>query len=186
MMGARYTVLLGFVAMLGAAGWAQPQDNLGAVADFESRVKAYVTLRDSVEKGAAELDETASPEEIIAAETALAARIRAARADAKRGDLFTLAMQAHVRRLLKPEMRGVRGSNTRGVIKDEGPGPKAFSFTVNSAYPKNQPQGTMPANILKLLPPLPEGLEYRFVDTALVIRDTRANLIVDYMPDAMS
>jgi hypothetical protein len=44
----------------------------------------------------------------------------------------------------------------------------------------------MPANILKLLPPLPEGLEYRFVDTALVIRDTRANLIVDYMPDAMS
>jgi hypothetical protein len=186
MTGAHYIVLLGFVAMLGATGRAQSRDNLGAVSDFESRLKAYVTLRDTVEKGAAELDETASPEEIVAAETALAARIRAARADARRGDLFTSAMQAHVRRLLEPEMRGVRGSNTRGIIKDEGPGPKAFSLTVNGAYPKNQPQGTMPANILELLPPLPAGLEYRFVDTALVIRDTRANLIVDYMPDAMS
>jgi hypothetical protein len=83
-------------------------------------------------------------------------------------------------------MRGLRGRNTRGIIQDEGPGPKAFSFTVNGAYPKNQPHGTVPANILKILPTLPEGLEYRFIDTTLIVRDTRANLIVDYMPNAMS
>ena len=184
---ARCTAILGLLPMLAVVGLAQhPQDDMSTVADFEGRIKAYVALRDTMEKGAADLSETPSPEEIVAAETALAARIRAARTDAKPGDLFTSAMQARVRRLLKPEMRGLRGRNTRGIIQDEGPGPKAFSLTVNRAYPKNQPHGTVPANILALLPPLPEGLEYRFVDTALIIRDTRANLIVDYMPDAMS
>jgi hypothetical protein len=182
----RYTVLLGLVAMFSVVGQAQQrQDDMSAVADFASRIKAYVTLRDSLEKGAAELSETASPEEIAAAEAALAARIRAARPDAKRGDLFTSDTQAHIRRLLKPEMQGLRGRNTRGIIQDEGPGPGAFPFTVNGPYPKNQPHGTVPANLLELLPPLPEGLEYRFVDRALLIRDTRANLIVDYMPNAI-
>jgi hypothetical protein len=173
--------------MLSVLGHAQqPQDDVSPVADFESRIRAYVTLRDSIEKGAAELSETASADKIAAAEATLAAQIRAARANAKRGDLFTSNMEAHIRRLLKPEMQGLRGRNTRGIIQHEGPGPKAFSFTVNGAYPKNQPHGTVPANILKILPTLPEGLEYRFIDTTLIVRDTRANLIVDYMPNAMS
>lgn len=182
----RDTVLLALVVMLSVLAHArQPQDDGRTVADFENRIKAYVTLRDGIEKGIAELSETDSPEEITAAEAALAAGIRAARTDARRGDLFTAEIQAHVRRLLKPEMQGLRGRNTRGIIQDEGPGPKAFSFTVNGSYPKNQPHGTVPANILKLLPPLPEGIEYRFIDTTLIVRDTRANLIVDYMPNAM-
>ena len=82
-------------------------------------------------------------------------------------------------------MKGVRGQNTRGIIHDEGPGPGAFSFKVNHAYPKEQPLGPVPANILKTLPPLPENLEYRFVDNHLTLGDTRANLIVDYMPNAI-
>lgn len=50
------------------------------------------------------------------------------------------------------EMRGVRGQNTRGIIRDEGPGPGAFSFTVNDTYPKEQPLGSVPANILGTFP----------------------------------
>ena len=180
-------VLLWLVAIVSVAGYAQPpQDDAPAVAEFERRIAAYVTLRDGIEKGAAELNETAAPEEIVAAELALAERIRAARADARRGDLFTAEVQAHVHRVLKPEMRGLRGRNTRGVIRDEGPAPEAVAVAVNATYPKDQPHGTVPANLLELLPRLPEGLEYRFIDTALVVRDTRANLIVDYMPDALS
>lgn len=166
-----------------AAAQAPPDGQ--AVADFDRRVKAYAALHDELEKGAAKLDETAKPEDLVAAELALAAKIQGARATAKRGDIFTPAIQARFRQLLNPEMKGVRGQNTRGIIRDEGPGPGAFSFKVNDAYPKEQPLGSVPANILQTLPPLPENLEYRFVDKHLILRDTRANLIVDYMPNAI-
>ena len=156
-----------------------------AAADFDRRVKAYAALRDELAKGAAELGETTEPGEIVEAERALAARIRAARAGAQRGDIFTPVIQARFRRLLNPEMRGVAGQNTRGIIRDEGPGPDAFAFRVNGAYPKNQPLGSVPTNILQALPPLPENIEYRFIDTHLILRDRRANLIVDYMPNAI-
>lgn len=156
-----------------------------AVADFDRRVKAYAAIRDELEKGAAELGETAEPSEIVAAEQALAARIRAARAGAHRGDIFTTAIQTRFRQLLNPEMRGVAGQNTRGIIRDEGPGPDAFAFKVNGSYPKDQPLGSVPTNILQALPPLPGNIEYRFIDKHLILRDRRANLIVDYMPNAI-
>jgi hypothetical protein len=36
-----------------------------------------------------------------------------------------------------------------------------------------------------ILPPLPNGLEYRIVDTHLVLIDTDADIAVDYMLDVM-
>lgn len=155
------------------------------LADFEKRVTAYAALRDQLNKGAAELDETLEPVEIVAAEQALAARIRAARARASQGDLFTPAIQEAFRRLLRPLMKGVRGLNTRGAVWDEGPGPGAFRLKVNTSYPENQPLGSVPPNILEALPALPDGIEYRFVYRSLVLRDARANLIIDYMPAAI-
>ena len=156
-----------------------------AIADFDRRVKAYAAIRDELETGAGKLDETATPENIVAAEQALGARMRAVRATAKRGDIFTAAIQARFRRILNPEMRGIAGQNTRGIIRDEGPGPDAFAFKVNGTYPKDQPLGSVPTNILQALPPLPENIEYRFIDKHLILRDTRANLVIDYMPNAI-
>jgi hypothetical protein len=43
----------------------------------------------------------------------------------------------------------------------------------------------MPGNVLTALPPLPEGLEYRFVSRNLLLLDVQANLIVDFMPAAI-
>jgi len=156
-----------------------------AAVEFDRRVKEYVALRDRLDTGAARLEVTASPEEIAAAQKALAARLRAARAEARHKDVFTPAVEAHFRQLLNPEMEGVRGQNTRGVIQDEGPGPDAFVFEVNGEYPKQQPLGSVPGNVLRALPPLPDGIEYRFVDRHLILRDTRANLIVDYIRNAI-
>jgi hypothetical protein len=157
----------------------------GAAADFQKRVEAYIELRDKLNAGAAKLDETAKPEEIAAAETALAARIQAARSGAKPGDIFTPAVQSRFRQLLNPEMKGTRGQNTRGIIFDEAPGPGAVALKVNVPYPEGQPLGTVPPNILQSLPPLPDGIEYRFVYRHLVLRDARANLIIDFMPAAI-
>jgi hypothetical protein len=170
-MAAAVLVLLG--SPVRAQEHATDQD-APALADFEARVKKYAALRDELNKGAAKQRETEHPEKIAAAQAALAAKIRARRAAAKPGDIFTPLIQERIRRLLAPEMKGVDGKNTRGSIWDEGPGPGAFKLEV-----------TMPPNVLKALPPLPEGLEYRFVYRHLVIRDQQPNLIVDFMPAAI-
>src|SRR5688572_16662265 len=59
------------------------------VADFNARVKKYLDIHKAAAKGDAKLKQTEHPEEITAAQEALAAKIRAARADAKPGDIFT-------------------------------------------------------------------------------------------------
>ena len=43
----------------------------------------------------------------------------------------------------------------------------------------------MPVNVLKILPPLPRGLEYRIVDTHLILLDVDANIVVDYVLNVM-
>jgi hypothetical protein len=153
--------------------------------EFDQRVKVYTDLRASVNKGAAKGNETSKPGEIAAARKTLNAKLVAGRATAKPGDIFTPAVQAHIRAILRPEMKGVKGQNARGSIWDEGPGPEAFKVTVNAEYPKEYPLGSMPPAILAALPQLPEGLEYRFVYRHLLIRDAQANLIVDFMPAAL-
>jgi hypothetical protein len=154
------------------------------LADFDQRIKSYAELRDSVDGGAARLKETAKPEELATAEKTLAANLVAARATAKHGDIFTPEIQQRFRYLLNPELKGQRGRNTRGIVMDENPG--AFRFKVNQPYPKDEPLGTVPPNILASLPPLPEQIEYRFVDKHLILRDVKANLIIDYIPNAIS
>jgi hypothetical protein len=155
-----------------------------ALADFDRRIKAYAALRDEMEKGNAQLAETKSPSDIAAAEKALALKMQSARKTAKRGDIFTPEIEQRFRALLNPELKGTQGRNTRGIIFDEAP--TRFAFKVNSAYPKEEPLGTVPPNILQTLPPLPEGIEYRFISTHLILRDSRANLIIDFIPGAIA
>jgi hypothetical protein len=44
----------------------------------------------------------------------------------------------------------------------------------------------MPPQLLQLLPPLPAGLEYRFIDCDLILWDPHANLIVDFLPNTLA
>ena len=45
------------------------------------------------------------------------------------------------------------------------------------------PLQSTPPSLLLNLPVLPKGIEYRVVDHALLLRDTEANIVVDYIPD---
>jgi hypothetical protein len=153
------------------------------LADFNRRISAYVDLRDRMSQGIRPLADSAKPAEIAEAERRLAERVRSARVRAKHGDVFTTAIQMEFRRLLRSELRGLRGKNTRGVIMDENP--RRLALRVNGTYPKTQPLSTVPPNVLDRLPPLPRDLEYRFVRTHLILRDARTNLIVDYVRNAI-
>ena len=43
----------------------------------------------------------------------------------------------------------------------------------------------MPPNVLAALPRLPDDIEYRFMGRDLILLDTRANVIIDRVPDAL-
>jgi hypothetical protein len=56
---------------------------------------------------------------------------------------------------------------------------------VNEVYPDNQPRTTMSPTLVNRLPVLPQVLAYRIIGHALVLQDTKTNLIVDFMPKAL-
>jgi hypothetical protein len=57
---------------------------------------------------------------------------------------------------------------------------------VNASYPDGGALTTMPPNLLQVFPRLPSGLEYRFIDRDLILWDSHANLIIDFIPHALS
>ena len=167
---------------------APPQSNADArlLKDFKDRIDAYMKLHDRQEKGDAKPKETSKPEEIKASQDALAAKIQAARNDAKPGDIFTPEIRQLFRRLMYPEMKGPIAAETKKTTRDEeGLPSKAQILKVNSRYPATAPLPTVPPNLLVRLPQLPEELEYRIVNRDLILRDVNANLIVDFIPSAI-
>ena len=60
-----------------------------------------------------------------------------------------------------------------------------FRPVVNQTYPSNWPLQTFPATLLAELPKLPPELEYRFVSDGLILRDTKANIVVDFILDVI-
>jgi hypothetical protein len=151
--------------------------------DFQARIDQYRELHKKAEKGPAKMKETKDPAEIQNAQDELAARIRAARADAKPGDIFTPEIRQLFRRLMYPETKGAAGRETKQAMKDDAPA--SVPLKVNAKYPEGVPLPTVPPNVLAALPKLPEDLEYRVVNKDLILRDVDANLIVDYIPNAI-
>jgi hypothetical protein len=156
-----------------------------AMAEFKARVAKYVDLHKQLAKGDAAQKQSTDPSQIDAGRMALAARIQAARADAKHGDIFTPEVRVVFRRLLAPELKGEDGRDAKEVIRDDAPAPGTVPFKVNAKYPDSQPLPSVPAQLLLTLPPLEGPLEYRVVGQHLLLLDTAAELIVDYILNAI-
>jgi len=172
------------VVLTGAFMGAQTPANTDAkvLADFSKRVQQYHDLRDKLDEGAARQTQTKNPEKLVAEKQTLADRVRAARFGAKPGDIFTPEVQPILKRLLKPAFKGTDGAENKKTIAEEQP---AVALKVNTPYPEKQPLTTVPPDVLKQLPLLPKDLEYRFVRKHLILFDSRANLIVDVLPNAV-
>ena len=192
-----YLLTIVFLAACSSSAQQMPKQDMpkgsnvnpdaGLIADFSKKVDEYVSLRDAAEKNAPPLKDKATPAEITAHEQGLATQVRAARQHAKRGDFFTPATQAMFRRLLKPPVKGQDGAENAKAIKDDAPPPKEVPFKVNAAYPKDLPLGTVPPDVLQSLPQLPKDkhIEYRFTGKHLLLYDAQANLIIDFMLNAL-
>ncbi len=150
-----------------------------AAADFDARMLIYADLRANLQQGLTPLRLTDDPREILKAEHALAKRIRAVRAGALAGEMFTPEIASAFRHALELETR----PSTCASILDDNPGD--FSHSINGTYPKRRPLSTVPPGILMLLPRLPADIEYRFLGQHLILHDTRANVILDRIRDAI-
>ena len=153
------------------------------VADFKRRVETYMKLHEQQQKRGTRQKDRDDIGENLVSENSLAMRIRFARHDARPGDLFTPPIAMALRRAMDPELRGLAQRSTRESIRDDAP--EVFVLAVNADYPAGAPRSSMPGNVLKILPPLPTGLEYRIVDTHLILMDLDANIVVDYVLDVM-
>ena len=148
------------------------------LADFKSRIDAYMKLRKEAVKDAPRLKETKDPAKISAAQDAMSFHIRAARANATHGDIFTPEITAQFRRMLSPELKGDDGRDAKAIIKDDAP--TNVTFKVNAKYPEGAPVPTVPASLLVNLPTLPEPLQFRIIEKHLILLDEDADVIVDY------
>ena len=162
----------------------QPAVNADAAAlkDFRDRVGQYVALRNKADNTAKPLKQTAESSDIRASQLEQAERIGMARKGAKPGDIFTPQVTGIIRRLLGPP---VKEPGTKAEATDEEHLPTTITFKVNDQYPAKAPLSTVPPNMLAALPPLPKEVEYRLVGRHLIMRDATANLIVDYIVNAL-
>ena len=152
--------------------------DIETTAEFLRRVQDYDALRARLEVGLPPLVVTTNADEIESFEHCLAERLRHARGK-RRGQLFTPPMEGQLKRMLAARA----DESTIAAIMDDNPG--EFDVDVNETYKKKYALATMPVNILLQLPDLPKDLEYRFVGRHLILRDARANMIIDEIPYAI-
>jgi hypothetical protein len=177
------TVLVLSLAAAGSAfAHAKPPVNPDAqvLADFKARIDKYVEIRKKADDSAPPLKKTDDAAEIKAAQLALGERIGAARAGVKPGEIFTPEIAALFRRLIRPE---TKDPDTKALLKEKKDQPKPGAvplWKVGMPYPEKEPLATMPPDVLERLPKLPADIEYRFVGKHLILRDVRANTIIDF------
>jgi hypothetical protein len=148
--------------------------------EFSDRVQKYVQLHKSVEATLPKLKATNEPELIAAHQKILARKIKAARAHAKRGDIFTPTAKEDFVKAISSEFQGPQAPHAKATIKQGAP-LKTIHLHVNQIYPESVPYTSVPPTMLQKLPKLPEEVAYRAVSSDLVLLDVKANLVVDYL-----
>lgn len=154
-----------------------------AVAGFEQRVKDYVNLRESIEDKLPKLSKEATPEEIETHKTNFKEAVMAARVKARRGEVFTPDVAAHIRRTIKRSFRGKDRQELRETVFEAET--KGVPLKVNHPYPETKEYVEMPPTLLLKLPQLPKQVKYRFVGRHMLLVDRENGLIVDYMTNAL-
>ena len=163
---------------------AQPAVNptAAAVQAFQHAVADYMKLHNQAEGRVPDLKETGDPQKIATREAALGETIRSMRADAKPGDIFVEEFRPLLLQLIRDDFAARSAADRRALVHEL---PAKFQLTINMTYPTTLPLITVPAKLLRVLPQLPEDLEYRILGRHLILRDVKGNLVVDFVRDAV-
>lgn len=174
-----YIGIVGLCLSSVAAAQAPPDSETPAAKQFSQRIAEYVAIHNKADAAVPSLKKTDDPTEISTREKALGDAIRAMRSGARPGDILNRDIASELRRLIKKDYRS-RTPQERKIFLDEMP---HFHPKVNQAYPSEWPLATFPASLLEVMPKLPDILEYRLLSEALILRDVKANIVVDFILD---
>jgi hypothetical protein len=179
----------------------QPQVDMDpeVLAKFAHEVQEYVDLRRKVSGMLPPLAPGSSPEQIAAHQQAMKRAIQQARRGAKQGEMFKKSVEAAFRRIIAKErmspewpeeVKEIKQGNPKveGVPKQSNPRQEVMKnvpLVINGDYPDDAPFSSVPSSLLLKLPQLPNEVRYRFVGRALILRDAEANVILDYILDAI-
>jgi hypothetical protein len=151
--------------------------------EFSDRVAEYVELRKTLESKLPPLPDRAEPETMMRHQQALRSALQRARRGARQGDIFSRDIRHRIRRLIGGALSH-ENSAPRQAVREENPG--NIPLQINGAFPTSLPRPTVPPQLLLVLPRLPdEQVEYRFLGTRLLLLDSRANMVIDYMTRAL-
>jgi len=169
----------GLFLSVDVAAQAPAKAETAATAEFNKSVAAYLEVHKKADGQVPSLKRTDDQAEISSREIALGDAIRALRISARPGDIMTREIAQEFRRLIKADY-GSRTREERKIFLDEVP---HFRPTVNQVYPSSWPLATFPATLLEVMPKLPDILEYRLLSESLILRDVKANIVVDFILD---
>jgi hypothetical protein len=169
------------------------------LAKFAKEVQEYVDLRRKVSGMLPPLPPGSNPDQIAAHQQAMKRAIQQARRGAKQGEMFKKPVEAAFRRIIAKErnspewpgeLKEIKQGNPKveGVPKQSDPTQEVMKnvpLRINGDYPDSAPFSSVPPSLLLKLPQLPNEVRYRFVGRALIVRDTEANVILDYILDAI-
>lgn len=155
--------------------------------EFRQRLDAYLKIRQQADKKVPSVPKKAEPEHIRLRQVALARELRRLRSEALHGDIFSPPVQRSILRIIRTEMKGKAGEPSRKTVQQGNPAKEGVPvpLKVNADYPDKAPMSSMPPTLLLRLPQLPKPLDYRFVGSDLVLTDTDANIILDFIPNAL-
>jgi hypothetical protein len=153
-----------------------------ATLEFKKRIDAYLKIHNEAEGKVPNLKRTDDPKEISDREKALAETIMTLRAGAKPGEVFAVEYQPYFIKNVQDDFKGRSAADRKALINEL---PKNIKVDINTVYPTTLPLETFPPALLRKLPDLPPELEYRIVARSLILRDVKANLIVDILRDVV-
>ena len=153
-----------------------------ATLEFKKRIDAYLKIHNEAEGKVPNLKRTDDPKEISDREKALADTIMTLRAGAKPGEIFAVEYQPYFIKIVQDDFKGRSAADRKALISEL---PKNIKVDINTVYPTTLPLETFPPALLRKLPDLPPELEYRIVGRSLLLRDVKANLIVDVLRDVV-
>jgi hypothetical protein len=151
---------------------------------FANRVADYVKLHKEVRSQVQPMKQTDSVQAIQDHEHEMAQQIRERRHGVAQGNIFTPEISAEFHRLIGIAMRGQKADRIHESLKHAEP-LRTQPIRVNEAYPAGVPLQSTPPSLLLNLPPLPPEVEYRVVGHDLILRDIEANVIVDFLGNAI-
>jgi hypothetical protein len=163
---------------------SQAEPDTRGLKEFSDRVEEYEKLHKTAEKSLPAFKKKNKQEVIAAQQQALVTKIRELRSNARRGDIFTPSATEAIARAIKAVFAGPDAHRVQNTIQAGEP-LEGFEVQVNQKYPDGLSFTTLPPTLLRKLPRLPDEVAYRILGSALLLVDRKANMIVDFMPNAI-